>query len=509
MNRDGGFLRFRGSAVTFRSERGTDLLDPPPASRYTFSPMDLDRLRIDRSAAPRPQGRGRLPAPAKAAIWIVVLLAAGWVLRRPLRSLYDRVTLPGVAVARAVKTSPLAASAVAGTAANGYVVAARRAALSADTPGRIVAMNVEEGSVVHKGDVVARLYADEYEAALRRAEAELAAAEATVGRRKAEVAAARTNREALQANVEAARARVKDAEVQVRQAEIDYRRATDLVAKGAGIQQDADDARTALDSAQANLRTQQALLTFAEGRVAEATSQVAVAEAAIREAEARVAVQRAQRDQAKATLDKTEVRAPFDGVVVLKDAEVGEVVSPNAQGSNSRGAVVTMVDFASLEVQVDMPETTLSAVKVGTPASIYLDAYPQIRYAGRVSRIWPTANRQKGTVELRVSFDAPDERLRPEMGVRVVFGPEGGEAETAPRAEAEVVLVPESCVTRVDGNPGVFELERDVARWRRVELGEARGGRVVVKAGLQGGETLVADPPADLADGARVRVVEQ
>jgi multidrug resistance efflux pump len=107
---------------------------------------------------------------------------------------------------------------------------------------------------------------------------------------------------------------------------------------------------------------------------------------------------------------------------VLKDAEVGEVVSPNVQGgSSARGSVVTMVDFASLEVQAEVPETSLAAVVVGRGASIYLDAFPEKAYAARVDRIWPTANRTKATVEVRVAFLERDERLRPEMGVRVVF----------------------------------------------------------------------------------------
>jgi RND family efflux transporter MFP subunit len=185
---------------------------------------------------------------------------------------------------------------------------------------------------------------------------------------------------------------------------------------------------------------------------------------------------------------------------------VGEVVSPNAQGGNSRGAVVTMVDFASLEAQVELPERSLSQVKKGAPARVFLDAYPEHGYEGAVDRIWPTANRQKGTVEMRVKLDAPDDRLRPEMGVRVVFLDPGASVETAP--QEPVVLVPESAVARIDGRTGVFELDRDVVRWREIELGARRGPRFVVKQGLTGGERLVDAPPAGLEDGARVRALE-
>jgi len=306
--------------------------------------------------------------------------------------------------------------------------------------------------------------------------------------------------------VRAAEAGLADAGVAARQAKVDHERAVELLAKGAGTQQDVDDNRTRLDRAEATVRAEEARLAFARAAVAEGESRVAVAAAQLDELKPQVALRRARRDQAQATLDKTEIRAPFAGVVVLKDAEVGEVVSPNSQGGNSRGSVVTMVDFESLEVQVDMPERTLAGVRVGDRANIYLDAYPEVRYAGVVKRIWPTANRQKGSVELRVGFDAPDERLRPEMGVRVVFLPAGTDESGADATEAPVVVVPEKCVTRVDGETGVFALERDVARWRVVRLGEKRGGRVVVDAGLEGGETLVADPPPSLRDGARVRV---
>jgi len=191
---------------------------------------------------------------------------------------------------------------------------------------------------------------------------------------------------------------------------------------------------------------------------------------------------------------------------VLKDAEVGEVVSPNSLGGNSRGSVVTMVDLASLEVQVELPETSISAIEIGMPANIYLDAFPADAYAGDVRRIWPTANRQKATIEVRVGFLEPDRRLRPEMGARVVFAPQAPRSDGA--GEAERVLVPTSSVVRVDGQAGVFVLERDVARFRGVEPGGERAGRLLIESGLEGGETILADPPDSLQDGDRVRKVE-
>jgi RND family efflux transporter MFP subunit len=364
-------------------------------------------------------------------------------------------------------------------------------------------MNVEEGSVVRRGDVVARLFADEYRAALRRAEAELDLARAEEARLRAEAGAAGTRLDTLGKSVEAAAARLEEARAREARAKADHDRAVALLASGAGTQQEVDDARTELDRAAAARAAEEAMLLAARARVAEGEADVRVAEARLGEAAAAVRMRAAARDEAEAILGKTEVKAPFDGVVVLKDAEVGEVVSPNAQGGNSRGAVVTMVDFASLEAQVELPERSLGEVAKGTPAHVFLDAYPDRRYEGTVDRIWPTANRQKGTVELRVRLASPDDRLRPEMGVRVVFLPP--EAVLVP-SEEPVVLVPESAVMRADGRTGVFELTGDVARWRPVDLGERRGARVVVRQGLEGGERLVDAPPAEIEDGTRVRV---
>lgn len=467
--------------------------------------LELERLKIDRSRGPR---RGRRGSLARRAVLLGSAALLLFLFRAPLLGLYEGWTLPAVELAQAIRQSPLAASADAGTAANGYIVADRRAALSADTPGRVVEMNVKEGSFVRKGDVVARLYAEEYEAALRRAEAELEAARAGVASAEAAVESARSRLATLRTAVEAAQARLEDAGASLARSEADHARAVRLREEGAGTQQDLDDSRTQLDRAVAGKRREEALLGFARSQVAEGEAELRVAEARLGEARAQVGIREAARDESRATLAKTFVRAPFDGVVVLKDAEVGEVVSPNSQGASSRGSVVTMVDLGSLEVQVEMPERTRAAVEVGAPAHVYLDAYPEVRYTGAVSRIWSTANRQKGTIELRVRFDEPDGRLLPEMGARVVFLPRGAEAGAPAAAGPPVVLVPDACVAEIGGRSGVFALERDRARWRPVELGERRGDRVVVKAGLEGGERVVLRPPASLEDGARVRAPE-
>ena len=471
-------------------------------------PLDLERLKIERAPARAPRRSRRLRGMG----WILLLasgLALAWVFRAPLTDMLDRVRLPEVRVQRVARPSPLAAGAVSGTSASGYIVAGKRAALSADTPGRIVEMNVTEGAHVKKGDVVARLFAEEYAAALRQAEARVESARKGVERSEAERQVAAREIERLEADQRSAQASLLEAESGARLAALELVRAQELADAQIESRQRLDQARAADEQARALVQTAAAMLEGAGRGVEQARARELAATAALAEARSLVPVSEAARDQARATLEKTEVRAPFDGIVVLKDAEVGEVVSPNAQGGNSRGAVATMVDLASLEVQVEVPELNISAVVIGEPATIYLDAYPREPYSGRVERVWPTANRQKATIEVRVAIDAPDLRLRPEMGARVVFHDKQAPVASADAPAEEGVLAPSGAVLKLEGGAWMFVLERDIVRLQRVELGPERGGRVLVRSGVEDGERVVVDPPARLEDGARVRAVER
>jgi RND family efflux transporter MFP subunit len=468
--------------------------------------VDLEPLKIDRDATRRRAVRrspwiGRLVA-------LFVLGGLAWIFSGPILGFVDRVRLPEVRTLRVLKTNPAVAATVRGASSNGYIVAKTRAALSADTPGRIVQMNVEEGSVVRKGDVVARLYSDEYAAYLRRAEADLSLAEAGRERARAEHQVAADELERLKGIQRVWEADLEQQKAFLELAQIEFDRATKLLEEQIGTAEARDQAKSQLQVTQARIESARAQIASAALAVTQGESRLVVATAGETEALARVEVMKAARDGARATLEKTEVRAPFDGIVVLKDAEVGEVVSPNVQGGTSaRGSVVTMVDFASLEVQAEVPETSLAGVVVGRGAKIYLDAYPEKPYAGRVDRIWPTANRTKATVEVRVEFLERDDRLRPEMGVRVVFDAEEAPADGGAAEPAQpVVLVPVESIVKIDGASGVFVLEREIVRFRKIALGAERSGRAIVQSGLEEGETIVLDPPARLADGDRVRV---
>jgi HlyD family secretion protein len=387
---------------------------------------DLSRLRIERAPG-TPSGRARRGRPAL--LLLLLLLGAGGVLAWRSGLVFGP---PRVETGRVVRSG--GAAAASGTAANGYVVARRQAALSTDIEGRLVELRVEEGDHVKTGDLIARLDTRQLEAAR--------------GRTAADIARARTEAE---------------------WAKIDWDRKEPLLASGAVSQADVDRARIERD------RTVAALTSF---------------ESALAEIDV--------------MLSKSSVFAPFDGVITAKNAEVGEVVSSLSAGANSRGSVATLVDFETLEVQIELAQTSLQAAREGAPVLIYLDAFPEKAYRGRVRQVWPTADRQKATVELRAEFLERDERILPEMGVRVVFTPEG---DAAPREP--VVLVPERAVTAREGEAGVvFQLDGTRVARREVRLGEAARGQVPVLAGLAGGETVVLDPPASLADGDEVALAE-
>ena len=466
--------------------------------------MDLQRLKIDRSRRTAPSRRPRWLLPAGSAATALALL---WLFAGPLGRGLDRLRLPRVRVAEVAQAHPATAGAVSGTAANGHVVAARRAALSTDLPGRIVELRVTEGSFVREGDLVARLFSEDAEAALASAQARLDGARAAVERVRASERAARASLAGAETAREAARARAREAEASAALASSDLARIRRLVGEGVLADRDLDvatsqqaQAAARLDSARADERSASASVDDAAARRRLAESEVVVAQAELEATEA-------ERDRAAALLTKTEVRAPFDGVVVLKDAEIGEVVSPaSTGGSTARGSVCTLVDLDSLEVQADVPETSLAAVRLEGPVSIFLDARPEREYAGRVTRIWPTANRQKATIEVRARFEEPDEELRPEMGVRIVFlapgaQPRGGDGEGGP-----ALLVSESALVRAGGGAAVWVLERDRVGLRPITVGERRGGRVSVESGLEAGERVVLDPPPGLEDGDRVLV---
>lgn len=337
-----------------------------------------------------------------------------------------------------------------GVTANGYVVARTKASVAAKITGRLEYLGVTEGSVVRKGEIIARLEHRDYAAALAQREAERATAEAAL-------LEARADRDQIGRDVA---------------------RAEQLVAQGLISTQEAERLSAQLAAADARVRLQEA--------------RVQAAEAAVR--------------VARVNLENTNIRAPFDGTVLRKDAEVGEVVAPAVTGGGlTRGAVVTMADLESLEVEVDVNEAYIARIRNGQPSRITLDAYPDTSFRGQVRQIVPTADRQKATVLVKVSILDRDPRILPEMGAKVEFIEEGpDEAKAVGPAR---VFVPTEAVRDDRGRPVVWLVRGGRLERREVNAAPVTGGRREIRTGLSGGEQVVVAGPPNLREGARVKVV--
>lgn len=399
--------------------------------------VDLSRLRIKRESREPAPARGRGPLRL-----VLLAVLAVIVLATTLAIiLHD----PGVEVRAATAVARGGSIGGGGLTANGYVVARTKASVSSKVPGRLASLAYEEGDRVPAGAIIAVLEAAEYEAAVGLAEAELLAAQAA-------------RHEAAAALLQAQRAHV---------------RAQALSSESLLAVEALEDAATAVDVLQARL---------------EAST-------------ARLQVARHALTIARANLENTRVRAPFAGTVLRKDAEVGEVVAPSVGGGLTRGAVVTMADLSTLEVEVDVNEAYIASIERDQAAEVTLDAYPRERFPGRVRQVVPTADRQKATVLVRVAIDSADPRILPEMGARVSFRSAADAAHEPLR-----VFVPAAAV-RSDGTETIVYVIADGRAQRRVVVaGPVSGDEREVRDGLSGGEQLVLDPPATLVHGARLRV---
>ncbi|HWO90135.1 MAG TPA: efflux RND transporter periplasmic adaptor subunit [Gemmatimonadales bacterium] len=339
--------------------------------------------------------------------------------------------------------------------ANGYVVARTRASVSAKIPGRLAYLGVSEGSFVRQGQVIARLENADYVAALAQADAQVAAA-------RAELIEAEASRDQLRREA----GRLSEVRAQNPQ----------LVP-----QQD----------------------------VEAAESRLAQAEARVRAAAARVEAAVAGQRLSQANLENTLIRAPFTGTVLRKEAEIGEVVAPSVGGGLTRGAVVTMANLSTLEVEVDVNEAYIARIRSGQPARITLDAYPDTSFRGRVRQVVPTADRQRATVQVKVAILERDPRILPEMGARVDFlEPETRPAAgTAEAAAAPRIRVPVGAVRTVGGRTVVWLVRDGRLTAREVEAGPSSGGYREVRRGLSGGEVLLVSGLETPSEGARVRTV--
>ncbi|WP_350029825.1 efflux RND transporter periplasmic adaptor subunit [Caballeronia sp. INDeC2] len=332
--------------------------------------------------------------------------------------------------------------------ATGYVVPQRKAAVASKGQGRVEWLGVLEGTPVKEGQIIARLESDDVAASLAQAQAQVKVA---------------------RANLELQRAELKNAEVDLARYKI-------LAPQGAIPATQFDAALARYDKAKASINSDEAAIVSAQ----------------------------ANAQAAQVAVDQTVIRAPFDGVVLEKHANVGDNITPFSSASDSKGAVVTIADMKTLEVEADVAESNISRIAVDQPCEIQLDALPDVRFAGRVSRIVPTVDRSKATVLVKVRFVERDARVLPDMSAKVAFLSK----PVPPEEKKAVIAVQPSAVVTRDGKKVVYVVEHDTAREVPVTTGERIGDLLAVQ-GVKPGDVLVLAPGDKIKDGAKVTVAKK
>jgi RND family efflux transporter MFP subunit len=332
--------------------------------------------------------------------------------------------------------------------ASGYVTARRQATVSSKVTGKVVEVFIEEGMQVKEGQELARLDAAFAARGLALSQAEAAAAGSAL----------------------------EETRVRIREAQLDYERAEKLAHSEISSRADLDRARAQLDAVRARLNAQSDQLTTARRNV----------------------------DVQQQTVEDTIIRAPFDGIVVSKDAQPGEMISPvSAGGGFTRTGICTIVDMASLEIEVDVNEAYINRVSPNQRVEAVLDAYPDWKIPAHVITAVPTADRQKATVKVRIAFDQRDQRILPDMGVKVTFITDEPVAATT-----EMVEIPKGAVRRDGETDVVFVLKDEHIERRAVKVSSTEGEIARVISGLSAGET-VAVTGENLADGDEVKVTKK
>jgi len=400
----------------------------------------MSSSKLEQLKIERKPERVRRSRPWIPVVVVMVLLAAAaaWWLTRPEPAIEVRV-----ATARAVSSQ--AANTVLN--ASGYVTARRAATVSSKLTAQVAEVLIEEGMQVEAGQVLARLDDSNVRRSFELAEAQLQAT--------------RTARKETEALLSEARANLE--------------RTEQLVARELASPVELDRNRALAGSLAARLERLEAEVTVAERQL----------------------------DVYRQQLDDTVIRAPFSGVIVAKNAQPGEMISPvSAGGGFTRTGIGTLVDMSSLEIGIDVNEAYINRVQAGQQVYATLDAYPDWQIPAHVIAIIPTADRQRATVEVRVSFDQLDPRILPDMGVKVAFQDDAGEVvvETG-------VLVPAKAIRDEQGRSVVMVVNGGRAERLAVATGGLRDDEILVVSGLRGGEKVILNNPAGLQDGALVKEV--
>ena len=333
--------------------------------------------------------------------------------------------------------------------ASGYVVAQRKAAVASKATGRLVALMVEEGSRVKEGQIIARLENEDVIAA----------------------------RDQAEANLKLARANLEGVKADLQDVSRTYYRNKELVAKGII-------ARAEYDTSEARYQKTQASLAAAEAAI---NAGLATLQAA------------------KVTVEYTFIRAPFDAVVLTKNADIGDIVTPLGAAANAKAAVVTIADLNSLQVEADVSETNLGLVKVGQPCEILLDALPDSRFRGVVHTIVPTADRTKATIMVKVRFLDKDPRILPEMRAKVSFL----SRPVRPEEQKPRTAVNRSALMSHGSNDTVFVIRGDRVVETLVKTGQELGEMIEILDGVKAGERVVVKPSGRLKNGSRIKIAER
>ena len=406
-----------------------------------MSAPDLSKLTIDRGS--------KSFAPRRKRRWLNKWTIGVLALAIVVAAVMMRSASAPASVESATVTTAYPTAAITVLNATGRVSAWRKAAVSTKATGRLEWLGVQEGTRVKQGEVIARL-------------------------ENLDVSA---SRDSAIATTAAARANLEQGEAEWRDAESSYKRSQDLFSKKFISESTLDTARARSEKAKAAVSSLKAAIGVAE----------------------------ANARQAGVAVEQTLIRAPFDGVVLTKNANVGDIITPFSSATDSKGAVVNMADMETLEVEADVSEASLSKVKVGMPTEIQLDAYPDVRLLGEVSRVVPTVDRTKATLLVKVKFVEKDARVLPDMSSKVAF------LSRAPRPEerkAVVAVRPEAVVTR-DGRSVVYLIgEKSVVKEVAVGKPEKLGDLMQI-SGVKAGDKVVLSPPERVKDGASVALVKK
>jgi HlyD family secretion protein len=410
------------------------------------------------------------PEKSRKGVWIllaVIVIAAGagalaW------RSAGRFSSVEVTAVSPVVEQTGSAAAGTPVLTASGYLVARREAIVSSKIQGRLSELNVEEGSEVQTGDILARLESPDYQAQLARAHAVF----------------------------EQSQAALVSADAAIQRAEADLAESNRQLGVNQRLSNDKLVPTDTLDATRSKVRMSDAAL-------AQAKADRVRAAAMLTQSHADVQLARAQ-------LANTVIRAPFAGTVVKKMAEVGESVAPIPPGVNistSSGAIVALADLATLEMEADVSEANVSRLTDEQPAEITVEAFPDRRYKAVLRQVIPTADRTKATVLTKVTLIEKDKDLKPEMSAKVTFlePPKSDSAAAAVPSKPQILVSQAAVVTR-DGGTKVFEIVDGRAAIRPIKTGVTRNDMVVVTDGLAGSEQLVSKPPDTLKDGDKVTI---